>query len=139
MSESGVSDSSARAAVPSEGENLAGWPKPRLGLGFLFGRIGNLFIARRWFNVFHLLLPRFIVQLGAAFLRLPDDFSKSVLRIVKRRLLFHTNSIHATGACTPAATNVYRVQGSRLRARVPGTTPKNAEKSTPAYGRTERR
>src|SRR5260221_14597528 len=113
MSESGVSDSSARAAVPSEGENLAGWPKPRLGLGFLFGRIGNLFIARRRFNVFHLLLPRFIVQLGAAFLRLPDYFCKSVLRIVKRRLLFHSNTIHPHGACTPAPTNNYPAPAPR--------------------------
>jgi hypothetical protein len=51
--------------------------------------IRNLFIAGRKLNIFHLLLPGFVIQLGAAFLGLADHFSKAVFRFVVGRLLFH--------------------------------------------------
>ena len=51
--------------------------------------IHNLFIAGRQFDIFNLLLPGFVVQLGAAFLGLADHLSKAVLRFVVGRFLFH--------------------------------------------------
>src|SRR5579864_2876723 len=51
--------------------------------------IGNLFVAGRQFYIFNLLLPGFVVELGAAFLGLPDHFRKPVLRFIVGRLLVH--------------------------------------------------
>src|SRR5579859_424346 len=51
--------------------------------------IGNLFVAGRQFYIFNLLLPGLVVELGAAFLGLPDHFRKPVLRFVMGRLLVH--------------------------------------------------
>ena len=59
-----------------------------LGLVF-FLCIGNLFVAGRQFYVFNLFLPGLVIELGAAFLGLPDDFRKPVLRFVMGRLLVH--------------------------------------------------
>ena len=60
-----------------------------LNFRLVFFCVGNLFVAGRQFYVFNLLLPGLVVQLGAAFLGLPDYFRKPVLRFVVGRLLVH--------------------------------------------------
>jgi hypothetical protein len=64
--------------------------------------ICNLFVAGRQFYIFNLLLPGLVIELGAAFLGLPDYFRKPVLRFVMGRLLVHASSIHAPEiSCLP--------------------------------------
>jgi len=76
--------------------------------------IGNLFVAGRQFYIVNLLLPGLIVELGAAFLGLPDHFRKPVLRFVVGRLLVHGNSIHASGGCALATYGRRESRGSTV-------------------------